>query len=1185
MAQSHEDEWETHREELKHLWLDRDWTAKQVQKYMSQCYGFYRSESQFARQFNKWGYKKNATREDWQFVSSRQEKRKRDGKDPGWVWMRGKRVPDAKVRKEISRHVPLSSKYSGIETSVSDPKTPEGILVCTPGAQPHDIGTEPDSQATLLLNDWSHTPSLEFPNWVIPEAVQLSSAPSPPPIILSDPSSLDFILQGDREPATDPFNHTGNIFECDMPISFPSVTSESADWGVQPQNCIANTENESMAEETRLILSQQFKSSDVSDGPSFFSKLEPITSENFNLGCAGKAKASIQSPLRDKLFDYLNYCIYLSSNNHLSDGSTAKLVSLIAKSRAFSLLRTLLKSNDTAVEIFMGNLLGSAAGLGEVEICDILIQAGADLDCLTGDVVPTTALHRALQKARNECVTLLLEAGADPNLTVDKQSPLQVACSVRYLNPLERVSLLCSFGAAVNPPFKSSRLSPLQLAIRAEDTELARYLLKKGADPDFFANPKSGTPLQLASAFSENSGMAELLLEAGANINSRSGYQKGNLHAVGTEDSEMDSDSESDSDSYYSANDEGAIYLAESLSFSFMPPILIASIRENWEVVQLLLDEGAKVNPSWRTCKTELLDDEMSPHTTPVFTPLQAAVLAKNITMTRMILTHGAHIDARPKGNQGHTALQIAVMVMSERIVELLLAKGADVNAPAGILYGETALQAAAKHSDTKILRILLENGAHVNAPPSKRNGKTALQFAIAAGNIEGVEILLDSQAAVNTDPYVTGGVTALKEAARLQDPAVKEEILRLLMRAGVDTEVPTNQSRNAPLHSFVECGDLETTRKLLEKGVNPNPGYSAKSYLTPLQEASAQGQESLVELLIKHGADINAPADPYKGRTALQAAAEKNRQSVMDLLLKSGADIKSEAASYGGISAIEAAVVTLNEKLVRVLLAKCPDAIVSDQKARHRVLALALGKVMVDVSLLELLLKAGACAGNNEVSTKETSIMQAATYCKFDVFRCILAACANPNQRWIRDSPGDVTAIQAAASRNNIDVARVLLEKGADANAPANKLGGMTALQTAVSKNNFEMVELLIQHGADVNGLPSPIRGRTALQAAAEGRLVKLSEYLIARGANVNAPAAHNRGVSALQGAAIKGNIRIVEILLRCGAEINGAPAIEQGRSAIEGAAENGRLHTLRLLLDKHPNTEEFDIRRKRAS
>ncbi|KAL5041132.1 hypothetical protein BDW71DRAFT_192330 [Aspergillus fruticulosus] len=55
--------------------------------------------------------------------------------------------------------------------------------------------------------------------------------------------------------------------------------------------------------------------------------------------------------------------------------------------------------------------------------------------------------------------------------------------------------------------------------------------------------------------------------------------------------------------------------------------------------------------------------------------------------------------------------------------------------------------------------------------------------------------------------------------------------------------------------------------------------------------------------------------------------------------------------------------------------------------------------------------------------------------------------------------------------------------------------------------------------------------------------------------------------------------------ILLQAGAYINGAPAIEQGRDAISGAAENGRLDTLHLLLNYHPDTEEFEIRRKQAA
>lgn len=136
-----------------------------------------------------------------------------------------------------------------------------------------------------------------------------------------------------------------------------------------------------------------------------------------------------------------------------------------------------------------------------------------------------------------------------------------------------------------------------------------------------------------------------------------------------------------------------------------------------------------------------------------------------------------------------------------------------------------------------------------------------------------------------------------------------------------------------------------------------------------------------------------------------------------------------------------------------------------------------------------------------------------------------------------------------------------------------------------AVPKNHLAMTKLLVHHGANANGLPSPLRGRTALQQAASSGFVQLTEFLLAHGPDVNAPAAPFGGVTALQGAAIEGNVCIVMMLLQAGADINGAPAIEQGRNAIEGAAENGRLDTLHLLSFYHPNTEEFEVKKKRAA
>ena len=47
------------------------------------------------------------------FVATRGEKRKRDGKDFGPVRVHGQLIPEAKVKKEISRHVKLSSQYYG----------------------------------------------------------------------------------------------------------------------------------------------------------------------------------------------------------------------------------------------------------------------------------------------------------------------------------------------------------------------------------------------------------------------------------------------------------------------------------------------------------------------------------------------------------------------------------------------------------------------------------------------------------------------------------------------------------------------------------------------------------------------------------------------------------------------------------------------------------------------------------------------------------------------------------------------------------------------------------------------------------------------------------------------------------------------------------------------------------------
>ncbi|KAJ5855761.1 uncharacterized protein N7529_009705 [Penicillium soppii] len=1127
-----EEAWGRHREELKSLWLEQRMTVQQVQDYMSKMHNFWKEEHQYSRQFKKWGFKKNLTEKEWIFVASRGEKRKRDGKDFGPVRMHGHLIPEAKVRKEISRHVTLSSQYFGD----LDPKTPDGILVGTPRAEIEAISDG--------ATDWPHNESFDFATLVdIPLAPSsyecLTWKPDLEEVI---PSGFGLFSSSNELPAV--FSSPGN-FALEHYILSPRLSPSAV-----PNDHEKSLDSDPMTEEGLQIILTQF-SGDSNNGRSdLATALKSVTTGTEDV---------FQSASSKDYSNYLQIYVYLASNNLLSEFSTQKLVLLIAKTHSHSMLKALLESVTTSIEIFMSTLLVSAAAVGDAKICRILIEAGVDLDAHSGLAMRTTALHRAISSCQAECAKMILEAGADPNLVADGKTPLHNACSyLRSHSAFDIADLLLQHGARVNPPQDCARLTPLQLAVRTGNPELVRLLLDKGADPNLFTTSKIGTALQIACTMSKSAVIVELLINAGADVDSYSGYR---FHAREEKDY-----ADSDTESYSSdeVEDDGDVFGVENSTKS---PILLAAENENWEAVQLLLEEGAAINAGLKKRSSRVPQEELLNFETPVLTPLQAAVRAENITMTRMLLANGAHVNQKMEGKHGFTALQIGATVGNERLVDILLRKGASINAPAGVYYGRTALQAAASHLDTRLMSLLLREGAEVNALPARSGGRTALQIAAAAGNIEGVRILLDAKATVNIDPSLTGGSQPLKRASWLQIRAHE-----------------VGQEQYAPLHSAVRREDLSMVTTLLERGASPNIGFCG-SKTTPLQRAAYRGNNDIVQELIKHGAEVNAPPHCNGGRTALQAAALMGHESTVKILLKYGADIKSKIASVDGISAIEASVRGCNDLITRLLLEKEPDAISSDSITKCRIIGQALESWKCDVSLLELLLKEGADAGKTPNPHSMSFLERAIRGHSFQIVECLVSAGANVNHHWKYEFESPITPLQSAVRRKHDDIVRLLLQRGADVNVPANENGGQTALQIAVSQNNHAMVKLLISHKADINGMPSPVRGRSALQEAASRGFVELTQYLLACGADPNLPAARLGGFTALQGAAIGGKIRIVIMLIQAGAHVNAAPAIKQGRTATDGAAENGRLHTLHLLLNHHPDTEEFDIIRKRAA
>lgn len=129
---------------------------------------------------------------------------------------------------------------------------------------------------------------------------------------------------------------------------------------------------------------------------------------------------------------------------------------------------------------------------------------------------------------------------------------------------------------------------------------------------------------------------------------------------------------------------------------------------------------------------------------------------------------------------------------------------------------------------------------------------------------------------------------------------------------------------------------------------------------------------------------------------------------------------------------------------------------------------------------------KAGPLRDTNDTSDKEEINSQfriAAGLGRLDEVRSLLDRGADVNSAGpgTDQVPAGGTALMLAAARNQKDVVRLLLSKGANPNQADQ--GGGTALIYASWKGNLDIVKILIESGADVNATTRD--GRTSLTVA----------------------------------------------------------------------------------------------------
>lgn len=116
-----------------------------------------------------------------------------------------------------------------------------------------------------------------------------------------------------------------------------------------------------------------------------------------------------------------------------------------------------------------------------------------------------------------------------------------------------------------------------------------------------------------------------------------------------------------------------------------------------------------------------------------------------------------------------------------------------------------------------------------------------------------------------------------------------------LLLERGSDINAQIETNRNTALTLACFQGRTEVVRLLLE--YNANYEHRAKTGLTPLMEAANGGFTDVGALLLKAGADPNAPPVPTSRDTALTIAADKGHSAFVSMLLLEGAaiDVKNK--------------------------------------------------------------------------------------------------------------------------------------------------------------------------------------------------------------------------------------------------------------------------------------------------
>ncbi|XP_061169144.1 ankyrin-1-like [Saccostrea echinata] len=533
--------------------------------------------------------------------------------------------------------------------------------------------------------------------------------------------------------------------------------------------------------------------------------------------------------------------------------------------------------DDCNDSIFTGLLLASM--LGHTEIVNTLLGKGADINLYT--VRKQTALYYAAREGHRDIVEILLSKGVHKELeTLSWNSPFYIACK----NGHEKV---------------------------------VKLFLKYTEGKMKTSNGEESLPSLLAAIESCNKVIVSLLLENGANVNTKDRWSMDNPLYVAAGLGNLDIIKlliERKADTEMTAK-------------RGRTPLINACRNGCTQAAQCLLENGANVNKHDDQNCTPLLHASMNGHVDIVKlllgnkaditlhsvrgnSPLYIASFWGHVEVVEELTRYDAVVDIQNEDSK--TPLSAAVWNGNLNVVKILLQNGAKVNQH---VDGDDApLLIAARQDFNDIMDILLKNGADLNYKDCEM--ENALHHACHAGSNDVIKTLLDS--GIDINELQIEGYSALHLALM----AYNRKTSLILLAHNPDVSVIANGKSLVSL--ACQAGFLDVVNILLSKDAEVNPEYDGRPLSSdPLSITAEIGELEIAKTLIQHNAIVNARN--FDGETPLFHATKEGHCDIMKLLIDNKAKINIQN-KYGNTCLHVSVHSRSSDDLMLLLLEKGAD-------------------------------------------------------------------------------------------------------------------------------------------------------------------------------------------------------------------------------------------------------------------